>query len=580
MLRRLRLLTFARIIVNGLDIIALGFVYLFISVALGVGESGIYELNLPLVGIIQLGERGLVFGLALIAVLFIIKSVLSVHLRRITARHVARVEVTFTKDLSTDFMSYGFDPGQSGLSEFQNKLSLSVQGLGLYLNSRYLAIAEGSLLFALIALLAVVNPLLTILVFLYLGGVALILGKLVRNLIASNSSRISDGNSLLLDRVKDIYGSKVEIGLRGSTSYWLTKVLNARESVSFATASNYSLLGLPRYVLESALILAGSLAVASTVFFSNILAQSTTAAIFLAGGLRLLALLIPLQASLNQMTDGKQRGLEALESLRKIANTNVRGEPEPSGIKTSSVRGPLSLEMEDVSFYFMEDVPVLENVNLRAQPGDHIAIVGPSGSGKTTLFRLALGQLSGSGVIRLGGAEPKTLISERPGSVGYVPQEPKIVHGTLAENVSLLPANETDISKVKSCLQDAGLADLADESLTTVLSTENSHMSGGEIQRLGIARALYGDPGIIFLDEATSALDGETENEIGKSLTAHAGNITVVTIAHRLSSIRSADKIFYLEKGRVIASGTFEELKRKSPEFKQAIENLDVRGHP
>lgn len=576
MFRRLRLLSIARIIANGLDVLALGLVYFFISVVLAVGESGYFQTTLPLLGVVRIGERGVVIGSLLTAFLFILKSVLSIYLRRLTARHIARVEVIFTKYLSEDFMSYGFNLKQSGLSEFQNKLSLSVQGLGLYLNSRYTAIAEGSLLFVLIALLMAVNPPLTILVFMYLGGVALVLGKFVRNLIASNSSRISNGNSLLLDRIKDIYGSKAEIGLRGSELYWLRKVLKARESVSFAIASNYSLLGLPRYVLESALILAGTLAVASTVFFSSILAESTTVAIFLAAGLRLLALLIPLQASLNQMTDGLQRGLEALESLRNIANTNVMVQPKLTDNSRPSLRGPLSLELENASFNFEADFPVLKGASLSAHPGENIAIVGPSGSGKTTLFRLALGQLSGSGLVRVGGLEPKTLISLQPGSVGYVPQDPKILHGTLAENVSLLPPDETDLARVKKCLQDAGIPVVSDYSLGNVLSPENTNMSGGEVQRLGIARALYGNPGIIFLDEATSALDGETENEISKTLRKYAGKITIVTIAHRLSSIKSADKIFYLEKGRVIESGSFEDLKLKSPDFQRAIKNLDL----
>ena len=580
LLRRLRLLTIGRVIANGLDIVALGLVYFFISAALGVSDSSIYKSTLPILGSIEIGEGTLVLGLLLIAVLFILKSALSINLRRITARTVAKVEVKFAKTLSEDFMSYGYDRGQSGLSELQNKLSLSVQGLGLYLNSKYTAVAEGSLLFVLITLLAVVNPLLTIVVFFYLGAIALVLGKLVRGLIASNSLQISNGNSGLLDSIKDIYGSKVEIGLRGSESYWLGKVFDARQSVSFATASNYSLLGLPRYVLESALILGGTLAVASTVLFSNVLDQSTTAAIFLAAGLRLLALLIPLQASVNQMTDGMQRGSEALVSLRNRPNTNGRGQSRTSIRGEFEFRGPLSLHIENLSFKFLEKSPVLESVSLSAQPGEHIAIVGPSGSGKTTLFRLALGQLSGSGSVRIGGEYPGELVSNRPGLIGYVPQDPKILHGTLAENVSLLPPDETDLNKVKECLTDAGLQDMANSSLTNILSPENTNLSGGEIQRLGIARALYGDPGIIFLDEATSALDGETENEIGKTLRDYVGKITVVTIAHRLSSIRSADNIFFLEKGRVIASGSFDYLQRTSPEFQKAIQNLDLGGSP
>lgn len=550
--------------------------YLAISVALEVGQSGVYIFELPFLGNIETNDKGLLTGLVLIAILFILKSVLSVYLRRSTAQYVAKVEVAFTRSLTKDFMSYGFDSTQQGLSDLQHRLSLSVQGIGLYLNSRYTAIAEGSLLFVLIVFLGVVDPFLTILVVLYLGSIALILGKVVRGMIATNSLSISEGNFLLLDRIKDIYGSKSEIILRGSIPFWLDKVVKARESVSLGTASNYSLLSMPRYVLESALISAGTLAVASILYFGNLVAQATTVAVFLAAGLRLLASLVPLQASLNQMTDGMQRGIDAMESLKKLANIDVVTGSKKSEEVVSNLERPFGLEMENLSFHFSSGTPVLKNVSMTVQPGEHAAIVGPSGAGKTTLFKLALGQLESKGAVRVGGVDPKTLISHQPGSVGYVPQESKIVHGTLAENVSLLPSSKTDIHKVKVCLEDAGLSALTGNRIQTVLSPENTNLSGGEIQRLGIARALYGSPGIIFLDEATSALDGETENDISKTLRAYSGKITVITIAHRLSSIRNVDKIFYLDKGGIIASGSFDELRRRSTEFQRAIKNLDI----
>jgi ABC-type multidrug transport system fused ATPase/permease subunit len=101
--------------------------------------------------------------------------------------------------------------------------------------------------------------------------------------------------------------------------------------------------------------------------------------------------------------------------------------------------------------------------------------------------------------------------------------------------------------------------------------------SGGEIQRLGLARALYRDPKILFLDEATSALDAETESKVNQTLDKLRGNMTIVLIAHRLSTVMNADNIIYLDKGRIVAQGTFQELKAKVPDFAKAVELMDLR---
>jgi len=238
----------------------------------------------------------------------------------------------------------------------------------------------------------------------------------------------------------------------------------------------------------------------------------------------------------------------------------------------------LGLELKGVSFGFVADKPVVHDISFSVAPGQKVALVGPSGAGKTTSFELATGfRLPQAGDITVGGISPRELLENGNGVIGIVPQRPHLVSGTLAENVSLAPSEQTDLAQAVNCLEIAGLKSFASPvGLQMEVHPDSGQLSGGEIQRLGLARALYRNPGILFLDEATSALDAETEFEINKVLDELRGRMTIVLIAHRLSTVKNADKIIYLDKGRVVAEGTFAELQKKVPDFKNAVKLMGL----
>jgi ABC-type multidrug transport system fused ATPase/permease subunit len=175
------------------------------------------------------------------------------------------------------------------------------------------------------------------------------------------------------------------------------------------------------------------------------------------------------------------------------------------------------------------------------------------------------------GSITLSGIEPKYAIKAWPGSVSYVPQSVTLINGSIAENVALgYSADELDKTKVLQCLQTAQLDEYIStlpDGIDTIVGEAASRMSGGQLQRLGIARAIYTDPKLLVLDEATSALDGKTESEVSEAIIALKGKITVVLIAHRLSTVLKADRLAYLESGRLLSVGTFEHVKSQIPEL-------------
>jgi ATP-binding cassette subfamily C protein len=275
------------------------------------------------------------------------------------------------------------------------------------------------------------------------------------------------------------------------------------------------------------------------------------------------------------MIDGANRGRPALERLKVIAARTGANQ----GIELNVELGkPLGLHLEKITFGFDKENAVIQDISFEVEPGTKVAIVGPSGAGKTTCFEIATGfRLPDSGKASIDGHDPRALLEHGRGLIGIVPQRPHLVSGTLAENVSLSSSEQTDSGKVAQVLQMAGLNAYSNPgALEMNVEPDAGQLSGGEIQRLGIARALYRDPGILFLDEATSALDAETEAQISKVLDSLRGKMTVVLIAHRLSTVMNSDKIIYLDKGRVVGEGTFSDLQNKVPDFAKAVELMGI----
>jgi len=179
------------------------------------------------------------------------------------------------------------------------------------------------------------------------------------------------------------------------------------------------------------------------------------------------------------------------------------------------------------------------------------------------------------GVITISGLSPALAISTWPGSIAYVPQDVMISNGTIKENVALgYPEAEVIDEDVWKALEAAQLSEFIKtlpNGLNTQTGDRGTRLSGGQRQRLGIARAMFTRPLLLILDEATSSLDGETEANITDSVQKMRGEVTVVMIAHRLSTVRHADLVVYMESGKVVATGNFDEVRKLVPNFdKQA----------
>ena len=216
----------------------------------------------------------------------------------------------------------------------------------------------------------------------------------------------------------------------------------------------------------------------------------------------------------------------------------------------------------------------LHDVNLEIAQGESVAIVGPSGAGKTSLVDVLLGILPvNSGEVLISGIPTLDAISKWPGAIAYVPQNVTIWDTSLMKNLTVgYPEDFTDVDSIWDALEIAQLSDFVKtlpNGLNTNVGERGAKISGGQRQRLGIARALYTRPKLLILDEATSSLDGQSEFDLSNSIQKLKGSVTVVMIAHRLSSVRFVDKVVYMEDGEIKALGDFNSVRRLIPNFEK-----------
>jgi ABC-type multidrug transport system fused ATPase/permease subunit len=334
----------------------------------------------------------------------------------------------------------------------------------------------------------------------------------------------------------------------------------------------------PRYVLE--LVMVGAAGLVSVFAYSTEPAAAATAsiAVFLAGGFRILA-------PMTKVFNGLNQARAAAPSIDQVANDIVSLErPAQEQLAPSDFVGPLvpRIEVRDLTYtYPGSQRPAVSGVDLDVRPGEAVALLGASGAGKSTMVDLLLGLLDPTaGVIRVGGHDLTTVRRAWQRSVAYVPQAISLLDASVRENVVFGWKEEGD-ARIWSVLERAQLRPIIEDlpdGVDTRIGERGVRLSGGQRQRLGIARALYRQPLLLVLDEATAALDNETEAQLTQVLEGLRGSLTTVVIAHRLSTVRNVDRVYFFSDGRITGSGRFDELSGRIPEFARLVQLASVGG--
>ena len=262
------------------------------------------------------------------------------------------------------------------------------------------------------------------------------------------------------------------------------------------------------------------------------------------------------------------KGFESISSVGEILSS-MDIEDNNGKIKLTDLKG--DYEFKDVYFSYEDDQPLLRGMNLKVNAGETVAFVGESGSGKTTLLNLIIGfNLPKSGTLTVDGHDITDIdLHAYRRHISIVPQNSVLFTGTIRENITYGLKNITD-EKLYAALEAARLTEFINslpQGVDTPLEEHGANLSGGQRQRLSIARAIIRNPEVIILDEATSALDSVSERQIQDAINNLSAGHTTFIVAHRLSTIKNADKIAVIKEGKCVEMGTFDELMEKKGEF-------------
>jgi ABC-type multidrug transport system fused ATPase/permease subunit len=280
--------------------------------------------------------------------------------------------------------------------------------------------------------------------------------------------------------------------------------------------------------------------------------------------------------NLHQLNQMALSSRAAADRVFEILDSEEEPDAASGAILPRPVKG--AVEFREVNFAYDDDQPTLEGVSITARPGQTIALAGTTGAGKSTIVNLLCRFYEyNSGSILIDGKELNTLAKNSlRDAIGYVTQEAFLFNGTVRENLSLADrqASDEELWKALDAAKAAEFVRALPEQLDTNVGERGVKLSGGEKQRLSIARALLKDPPILLLDEATASVDNQTELLIQQALDELMRNRTSIVIAHRLSTIQNADRIYVLQKGRVIEEGAYDELLKQDGKFAELANTI------
>ena len=442
-------------------------------------------------------------------------------------------------------------------------------------------VSDLSLLLVLIVGLFAIDSYMAIGTLLGFSTIAYVLWKLMHRRARELGLRTADSTVKNSEAIFEILTTYREASVRNRKGFYASQIGNQRFEIANLQAEMSFMPSISKYVIEISVVVTAVLFSAFQFWVNDASRAVATLAVFLAATTRIAPAVLRLQQNTIMMKSSIASAQPTLDLLRDLGwgKDTIEEWIEPDFIYDGFRP---TVEVKDVSFkYPGQFTEVITEIDLAIPNGSFVGLVGPSGAGKSTLVDLFLGVLEpDKGAVLISGVTPKEAIKRFPGAIAYIPQEVVVVNGSIRKNVVLgFDENSIPDQYVWEALRIAHLDEYVKslpDGLNAPVGDRGTRLSGGQRQRLGIARAMVTRPKLLVLDEATSALDGELELNIGEAIQGMKGDVTIIMIAHRLSTVRECDLVVYISEGRIINSGTFEQLKKLVPEFERQAELMGL----
>jgi len=566
------------LVAAALEVAGIGMIPAFVAIVADPDRVMSAEWLQPLIGMLGIGNAQdlLIWGSVVLVGIFIIKSIYIITFNFFEARFIFNRRYTISYRLMQSYMQapYTFHL-QRNTSELLRNISQEINVLINNVITNILMMGrEGVVTLAILIFLFSMEPLITMLVILLSGfgaGTFILLNK---KKMKEYGEEEQERRAEMIKAVNQGLGGIKEARVLNRENEFIDKFrVEAFKSTRLMAYLRF-IQQIPRPVVETTAVL-GMLMIAVLLVWQD---RSMGAIIPI---LTLFAMatvrLMPSVQQLVSMYTRLRYNIVSLDpvydDLKELAAFNTQFKKDRK--KNNQLKLNNCIKITNVSYHYPDsEVQALENISLTVPKGKAVGFVGSSGAGKTTIVDLILGLLEpDKGEILIDGIDIQQNLSAWQKNMGYIPQSIYLADETLRSNIAFgIPKEEIDDSKVLNAVKLAQLGTLIEQlpaGLETIIGENGTRLSGGQRQRVGIARALYHAPDVLVMDEATSALDNITEKQITNAIESLKGERTLIMIAHRLSTVKNCDMLYFMEEGKIVEQGTYDDLVHSNIRFRE-----------
>lgn len=568
----------------GLEIIGIGVVTAFIGIVINphlIAEHRVLSVVYDLFGATSARQFAIYTAVALF-VIFALKNAYLALLVHLQTTFALNKEAALSTQLLGAYLNspYTFHLQRNSADLLKN-ITIEVGHVinGILIPSMVL-LTEAIVLIFVLFLLALVEPTVAVSIFVILGATSLLFIRLVRPILTRSGQLRSINAGSRIKRVNHALGSIKEIKLAGKEAFFTRSFFESSITYSRAGIIATTLQHLPRLIIET-------LAVTSILIVIVVIQGQGRDLQSLLPVITLFALAaMRVMPSVNRMTPAFNQlryWLPAIEAvyldLQFARNQRTHHDTSETPKNPDFMWAGFTSELYLCNLWYRypgSEEWAVQDVSIRIKKGTSIAFMGSSGAGKSTLIELILGLIDpDKGVIQIDGHRIADVRSAWQRNIGYVPQSIYLMDDSIRRNVAFgIADDQIDDAKVLAALRVARLEQMVTalpDKLDTLVGERGVRLSGGERQRLGIARAMYYDPEVLVLDEATSALDGETEQAIAEMLNQLMRAKTILIIAHRVTTVKNCDSIFFIKHGKVVDIGNYNQLMERNEDFRNML---------